>query len=168
MKLPTERGPYVPKRPWLSLPQSSAIANSRRYRVGRRRAARYDLSNNRGTGRLSALLKGKGAVVGTRALRLANDARSPRQQRRAQSARRSGLVGRYGLWSSTQEAPTLIMNSSPRSTGNNRVFLCGPSRTGTPFSAQSRERVRPTRRFEESAFELLVPVRQAKLSRSCR
>jgi hypothetical protein len=42
------------------------------------------------------------------------------------------------LWSSTHEAPTFIMNSFATSTGNNRVFVCGQSRTGTPFSAQTR------------------------------
>jgi hypothetical protein len=42
------------------------------------------------------------------------------------------------LWSSTHDAPTFIMNLFATSTGNNRVFVCGQSRTGTPFSAQTR------------------------------
>jgi hypothetical protein len=43
-----------------------------------------------------------------------------------------------GLWFSTREAPTFIMNSFATSSGNKRVPVCGQSSTGTPFLAQTQ------------------------------
>jgi hypothetical protein len=42
------------------------------------------------------------------------------------------------LWSLTHDALTVLMNSFLISAGNNRVWVCWHSRTGTPRSAQTR------------------------------
>jgi hypothetical protein len=55
----------------------------------------------------------------------------------AKQSQRDDQSDDMALWSSTHEVPTFIMNSFPIFAGNNRVRVCGQSRTGTPFSAQA-------------------------------